>query len=292
VIQANPTLLFSTLRPQYVFGMVAIRRVIRQMRGGTQSWMVEGEDARFYVLKPFNNPQGRRSSINDWIGSKLLNLLDVHAADCTLLDISPKLVEEHAMAIKTGNSSIRLSNGPHFGSLVPVNPEQSVIFDFLPTMMLPRVSNLDDFFVTQLFDKWVANTDTRQAVFYRPGKRKELRALMIDHGRIFGGDLWQFDDLAHGRSYFDPAVYKSDCQEEKWQNSLARIERISHEQVTEIMQTLPREWVAEDQAKLESLALQLTVRQRRLRRLLPGLMQCASRIPAAPYTVNGVRAAL
>ena len=171
------------------------------------------------------------------------------------------------MDIKTGNRSERLCCGPHFGSLTPVNPEKSVVFDFLPSIMLPRVSNLDDFVAAKLFDKWVSNADTRQAIFYRPGKRKEFRALMIDHGRIFSGDSWQLQDFAHGRPYFDQAVYRTGLAPQKVAASVARMEGISREDLEEIVRSIPNEWIGNDCAALNALILRLLERKGRLAEL-------------------------
>jgi hypothetical protein len=54
---------------------VDARRLIRKMRGGAQTHLVEAGDGNFYVVKFLNNPQHRRILVNELIGSVFLRYL-------------------------------------------------------------------------------------------------------------------------------------------------------------------------------------------------------------------------
>jgi hypothetical protein len=53
------------------------RRHIRKMRGGAQSYLLEGSDGCFYVVKFRNNPQHPRILVNELISAVLLRYLEV-----------------------------------------------------------------------------------------------------------------------------------------------------------------------------------------------------------------------
>ena len=55
--------------------IIAIREVLRRMRGGSQPFLVQGEDDRFYVAKFAGNPQGDRTLINEWAAHRVLQQL-------------------------------------------------------------------------------------------------------------------------------------------------------------------------------------------------------------------------
>ena len=57
--------------------------------------------------------------------------------------------------------------GLHFGSKMSVNPDKVAVFDFFPEKLLGKVENRVEFLGTLVFDKWVGNADSRQAVFFR-----------------------------------------------------------------------------------------------------------------------------
>ncbi len=67
---------------------------------------------------------------------------------------------------------IAVEPGWHFGSRYPGDPARTAVYDFLPDALLPKVVNLEDFRAILVFDKWVANADGRQSVFYRAMVRR------------------------------------------------------------------------------------------------------------------------
>ncbi len=66
------------------------------------------------------------------------------------------------------------------------------------------MANTDQFRAVLIFDRWVANADGRQAVFFRallrdwlanpgvPPRKLGFLVSMIDHGFAFNGPHWDF----------------------------------------------------------------------------------------------------
>jgi len=62
------------------------------------------------------------------------------------------------------------------------------MLDFLPDDLLPQVGNLGDFAGMLALDKWLCNTNGRQAIFFHPERGNggpgefPYAAVMIDQG--------------------------------------------------------------------------------------------------------------
>ena len=70
-------------------------RLIRKMRGGAQSHLLECDDGRFYVVKFRNNPQHRRVLVNEWIAGVFLRYLQISTPDNAIVDISAQFLESN-----------------------------------------------------------------------------------------------------------------------------------------------------------------------------------------------------
>src|SRR5437899_10656633 len=166
------------------------RRHIRRMRGGAQSHLIEGDDGCYYVVKFVNNPQHRRVLINELVSSVFLRYLQISCPETAMIAISPEFVRENPqMSFVMGTKSIAVSAGRHFGSKFPGDPAKLAVYDFLPDLLLQKVSNLSDFRGCLVFDKWVGNADARQSIFFRARLREwtsveSAHALQLGCGRL------------------------------------------------------------------------------------------------------------
>jgi len=247
--------------------MISARQVFRKMRGGSQSWLMQCDDNHFYVVKASNNPQGRRTLVNDYLGSKLLRLIEVNTAECTPIVIPEQLIGEQGLHSLYGEKAGCLDTGPHFGSRVPVNPERQAIFDFLPHRLLPRITNLSDFFATFIFDQWASNIDPRQAVFYRARGSVDFVATMIDNGRIFCGHRWCLKDLPIREDFWDEA-YRVGASQQTLDRTIHLISCITEDTIATILREIPALWLAGDMEELLRLVDSLFQRRRSLRALV------------------------
>jgi len=255
----------------------AARGFVKKMRGGTQAHLLAASDGHAYVTKFTDNPQHRRVLVNEWICADILKCLSIATPACVAIDLSEQFLAAHpALGIELAHGRLPVSPGLHFGSRFPGVPDKTAVYDFLPGRLFSEVSNRDHFIGLLVVDKWLGNTDSRQALFVRerpPGRpdnsniadrRKRLVALAVDHGYAFGGRFWEFGDSPLHGIYAEPQAYvdlRSIDDVEPW---LRRIEAIPDRVFTGILRGIPNAWIGEDATCLEVLVERLLRRRSRL----------------------------
>lgn len=257
------------------------RNLIRKMRGGAQAHLIEAEDGGYYVVKFTNNPQHRRILINEWLASAFLRHLQVHVPETATVELSADFVAANTeLYLAVGQNREAVPPGIHFGSRMAVHPDRVAIFDFLPDKLLHKIENRADFLGVLVFDKWVSNADSRQAVFFRarakawtPIKgdapaRVGFFAQMIDHGFAFNGPHWQFQDSPLQGLYFRSSVYEDVRSLDSFQPWLDMVEGFPSEVIDHAWKQIPRHWVEEDEDALEAVLETLYKRRKRVRDLI------------------------
>lgn len=263
---------------------VRARTLIRKMRGGAQAHLVEAEDGAFYVVKFTNNPQHRRILVNEWLAGSLLRYLQIHVPEVAVVEFTPEFVAAHPdLCVSIGSRHEPVPPGLHFGSRLAVHPDRVAIFDFIPDKLLIQLENRVDFLGMLVFDKWVANVDSRQAVFFRarakswtPLKgespaRIGFFAQMIDHGFAFNGAYWDFPDAPMQGLYFRTSVYDEVRSLDSFQPWLDLVEHFPVEVIDSAWKEIPRVWLGEDEEALERLLEALLKRRARIAALLEEL---------------------
>jgi hypothetical protein len=242
------------------------------MRGRAQAHLIEASDGEFYVLKSTNNPQHRRTLINEWLSCAFLRHLDIFVPETRLIEITPEFAAKQA-DFSLGSRHASIPPGIHFGSRLAVNPTQTAIFDFLPDRLLSQLENRQDFLGALVFDTWVGNSDARQAVFFRTRRKKEpdltttqpdptdLWAQMIDHGHAFDGPNWCYQDSACQGLYFRTSVYVDVQSIDSFGPWLERVNNFPHEIVETARKEIPEEWIQGDGHELERLLDRLLQRR-------------------------------
>lgn len=260
--------------------LVEAAEAVRKMRGGAQSWLVRASNGAHYVVKFRENAQHHRILVNEWLISRFLLYLQLCAAEPALVRCSESWLEtarEQGVQVQMGRHSRDISPGLHFGSRVPVNPDTTAIYDFLPDAMLERLENRRHFHGLLAFDQWVSNADTRQAVYFRGRPREFLRdiayppaktgiiAMMIDHGYAFQGPEWELRDLSRQGVYPRPAAYAGIESWEDLEPWLSRIVHFPETAVDEAYKSMPSSWFEKgEEARLENLLELLLRRARRV----------------------------
>ena len=253
------------------------RALIRKMRGGAQSHLIEAEDGGYYVVKFTNNPQHRRILVNEWLASAFLRYLQIHVPETAAIQLTPEFIAANPeLYLSIGPKREPIPPGLHFGSRLAVNPDRVAIFDFLPDKLLSKIENRADFLGTLVFDKWISNADSRQAVFFRakaktwtPLKgetpaRIGFFAQMIDHGFAFNGPHWLFQDSPIQGLYFRTAVYQEVRSLESFQPWLDMIQNFPIPVIDSAWKEIPRTWLADDEALLEDMLESLVKRRSRV----------------------------
>jgi hypothetical protein len=269
------------------------RRLVRKMRGGAQAHLLEADDGHYYVVKFKNNPQHRRVLVNEMIAGVFLRFLEIRTPETAIVRLSEEFLKANPdVCIQLGSRREAVEPGWHFGSLFPGDPGTMAVYDFIPDALLRKVVNLDEFLGALVFDKWAGNADARQSVFFRGRVREWLPssgahplqlgflAMMLDHGYVFDGPHWRFEDSPLQGLYFRTAVYEKVRSWEDFQPWLDRVVNFPEEVVDEAYKQVPPEWLNGDEEELEKLLTRLLHRRKRV----PDLIRdcCRGRINPFP----------
>ena len=175
------------------------------------------DDDAYYVVKFRNNPQHQRVIVNEVLCYSLLEHLGLPSPSWDVVNVSDGLISESpGLVMEAGLASRPCEAGRHFGSRFPVDPSRQAVYDYVPLSLLRDVVNLYSFVGMVPFDKWISNSNGRQAVFFRDRAGKWLAsgeddlwiggrhvtprtlvyvANMIDHGFAFNAHRWEFSDI-------------------------------------------------------------------------------------------------
>jgi HipA-like kinase len=260
---------------------IRARKLIRKMRGGAQAHLMEAEDNSFYVVKFTNNPQHRRILINEWLAGAFLQYLQIHVPDTAIIELTEDFIADNPdLYLSIGSKKEPIPAGLHFGSRLAVHPDRVAIYDFLPDKLLMKVENRADFLGILVFDKWIGNADSRQAVFFRaraktwtPLKgespaRVGFFAHMIDHGFAFNGASWEFQDSPIQGLYFRTSVYDEVRSLDSFQPWLSIVENFPIEVIDAAWKQIPSVWLDGDENQLERLLENLLKRRTQVGRLI------------------------
>src|SRR5271157_5314117 len=168
---------------------------VRRMRGGAQSHLMRCADGHHYVVKFANNPQHPRVLVNDWLGTRLAEMIELPVPVPAIVDVHPWLVEHTPdLRVELGGQRTMFTAGLSFGSRYVVSPLEGQVHDYLPEGMLGRVRNVCSFAGILALDKWTCNADGRQVAFWRRPCERKFTASFIDQGYFFNAGEWSFPD--------------------------------------------------------------------------------------------------
>jgi hypothetical protein len=257
---------------------ISIERIEGPVRGGAQGFLIQGQDQLFYVAKFMGNPQGNRTLINEWIAGQLLQELKVSTPAIRILTLSDATAKDDRLYFRLGSKKVRIEGRFHFGSQYPVNPTKLMITDLLPGALLSHVINLPEFALMFVFDQWIGQIDTRQAVFVRARGRGSkgfgMRSYFIDNGMCFGGKEWAIRDTIRTGLFIDRKVYNLLNMRAQSESAISCIQNLSAESIYSTQATVPPDWYSEeDDVRLTHLLRSLE----RRRQTLPLIVERALR---------------
>jgi len=232
---------------------ISVRRDLRTMPGGAQARLALCDNGLHYVVKCPNNPQGPNVLANEFIGSALLNALDLPTARWRPVRY-PSTLE----CVFEPDDHDRISYPKcdlHFASELLSPSTEGRLYNFLPRSFVPRIENRSVFIGALVFDIWAGSTGVRQAVYVEDHLRRTFRALFVDNGQLFGGPNWEFK-LRPGVALclerdlyvdlFDPARI------EAW---IARIETTIPQVLQSLLSAVPTQWYNGDIVRLRDTLL-------------------------------------
>ena len=271
---------------------VNARHFIRKMRGGAQSHLLEADDGHYYIVKFQNNPQHRRILVNEWIAGEILSYLRISSPEQRIVAVSREFLDRNPdVGLRTGTRHIGVEPGWHFGSRHPGTPQSTAIYDFIPDALLGQVANADQFLASLVYDRWVANSDGRQSIFFRaqlkdwlaqpgiPPRKMGFVALMIDHGYSFNGPNWDFPESAVTGLYPRRTVYSRVRSIDDFDPWLTRVIHFPEEVLDRALRQIPPDWIGEDEAALEKMLERLLGRRKRV----PDLLHACRKASVDPF---------
>src|ERR1700745_3758347 len=191
---------------------------------GGESRTRKRDEYDYYVVKFQNNPQGARILANELLATRLAARIGLPAPPVAWVEGREELVAHTAdLVMQLGRGRAPCRAGLQFGSRYPGAPAEIVVYDFLPDEQLREVVNLADFCGMLVFDKWVCNTNGRQAIYFRPWGEPRYQAQMIDQGFCFNAGEWNFPDAPLRGLYARHRVYESVRGIESFEPWLTRI---------------------------------------------------------------------
>lgn len=229
------------------------------------------DDDQYYVVKFSNNPQHRRVLTNEAICYELLEYLGLPTPGWRAVEVPQALIDaDPELCITRGEPC---AAGLHFGSCYVVDPNQQAVYDYLPAVLHKDVVNRKTFLGMLAFDKWINNSDCRQAVFHRGSASRWLhqaasaRALVygatfIDHSLAFNGGDWRFTDAPLQGMCADRAVYAEVQGLGSFEPWLGKIENLPSSVLDSAYAKIPKDWYSHESHALEGLLEQLYGRRR------------------------------
>lgn len=259
----------ATARKEFTIPTVASLQEIRKMRGGAQSHLMRCSDGNFYIVKFRNNPQHPRILANELLASGLAEHIGLPVPATAVVEVDQCLVEnETSLRIELLHNSVACEAGLHFGSQYVADPLKSRVWDYMPAEVLYTVRNLEDFLGVLVLDKWLGNTDARQAVFWRLSGQRKYRASFIDHGYCFNVGDWNFPDYPLRGVFAKNEVYEAVQGWDSFEPWLSRVEQLEEEKIWEIASAIPPAWYGSAWKELEALVQALIARQPAVRDLI------------------------
>ena len=177
--------------PEYKRPPLRVVRFTRWLTNTSRSARAIANDGRWYAVKRSHPETGSQRLINEWLGSRLLGLLEIRSASVEPIEIPRDVYSEFRLR-DDRRPDPDTDDADVVGAAIsyPVNPDQKAIYDFIPIQLAHRVSNLYELLGTLVFDAWAGQSVMRHAVFHREGGG--WVATVIDHAGLFGGSRWEF----------------------------------------------------------------------------------------------------
>jgi hypothetical protein len=242
---------------------------IRRMRGGAQSHLMRCADGHYYVVKFQNNPQHTRVLVNDWLGTRLAEMIGLPVPAVGVINVTPWLIEQSQdLRIELCGRKIVVTPGPSFGSRYVVSPDDGQVHDYLPESMIARVRNLSHFAGMLALDKWTCNADGRQAAFWKRSRERKFTASFIDQGYCFNAGEWSFPDAPLRGVFGRNDVYTGVTGWDSFEPWLGRIEGFSESSLWPLIDQIPPEWYGSAVDELVQLVSRLLERRSLVRDLV------------------------
>ncbi|HLZ52482.1 MAG TPA: hypothetical protein VKP61_17160 [Candidatus Acidoferrum sp.] len=233
--------------------------------GGSQAQIIKSSDAKYFVVKAPNNPQGIRTLANEMLGSLILRRLGIPTPEPAIVQVHPWLVSRTVeMKLAEDGHVEPWQPGLCFGSRIDTHGWYPISLcpfkDELYDHQIASVANLDAFKEVLMFDLWAVHLDPRQSVFVRPVRGSGFVATMIDQGFCFGGERWDLTRKARACTFRQPQVYDSVYGMDAFEPIIKRMRRkLNLQSLRKLADDIPNEWL-DDRDQFDAMLRLLTKR--------------------------------
>ena len=219
-------------------------------QGGARSQIIEGDDGIIYYVKLNRNPQGSRVLINELIANGIAQLLEIPIPKGALINLSQEFLDTNPDLIASFGPS--LIPGFHFASEYLKNsyaPE--------PVSMINSICNKNDLPLIVVFDILMMNNDRNVVnncrLLSSDGSSKTVKLYILDHGHCFGGPQWDLF-IRENVAVWDTNTLNDDIAKlivgnAPFDNALEKVEKLSNDQISSIIDLLPKEWDVSQEEK-------------------------------------------
>ncbi len=231
--------------------ILSANKYIRKMKGGSQSILVRANDGKHYVVKMTDNPVGPNVLANESMGSTIAKAVGLPVAEAKGIVISDSFIDSHPdLWFELESGKRRPNKGVHFGSLlVGQTSGTERPTEYVSPSRVHLITNREAFLGMYILDIWANQQDNRQAVFRRrPDNTQE--AFFIDHGHMFGGPEWNFNNTSHSALHLELELYRDLWQEDKITSWISHFQTIVPEVLRRLDDPIDSKWYSGDLAAL------------------------------------------
>ncbi|WP_213803506.1 HipA family kinase [Granulicella sp. dw_53] len=254
---------------EYLCSTVSLSAVkfVRKMKGGSQSILVQCDDGRFYVVKMIGNPQGANILSNEFLGSAIGAAVGLPVTEGRIIHISNSFLDGEPEAWFESQSGRRRPDaGLHFGSLLVGQPFGSERpNEYFSRSKVSTIANRNRFLGMYILDIWANHQDNRQAIFLPGVDGRSQAFFFIDHGHMFGGPNWIFQERPGGALHLESSIYDSLWNDDIVSSWISHFRKTVPEVLNRIPSIIPARWY---NGNLQRLVDTLTHRLARLTELV------------------------
>jgi hypothetical protein len=227
------------------------------MRGGSQSWLIQCNDGKYYIVKMSGNPQGPNVLANELLGSLVVGATGLPVADSSLIYLSDAFIDANSGAwFETGSEKNRPDAGVHYGSKLIgelAGPNRST--DYISRSQVGKITNRASFLGMYIMDVWANHQDNRQAILLGNPVDRTQEAFFIDNGHMFGGPKGEFKDGFDAPCHLEVSVYSDLWVPEEVAGWISLFERTIPDALTQAISFIPRQWYNGDLEALKALLM-------------------------------------
>lgn len=227
--------------------IVTANRAIERIKNGCTKPYHVLCDGESYIVKFQQNPEGPRVLVNEYVCSKLAQLLKLPVPSPALVQVTSEFMSDYGREISE-HIEADLGIGIHFGT-----KKIKKVFPLVSTEMLRSAKNADVIPEILLFDHWIGNFDRARNGGNLLFDASKMEIVMIDHTHAFElGSLWSATQLNikinEGFTIFDTSgyVYKKFVPfirgNHPFHSILEKMSRLTRDDLWNIISSIPDEW--------------------------------------------------